>query len=272
VRKNTKDNVATVRNLEQIEEQEPGAPSRVSALIMASFGGACIVFAALAMMRSPVEDPPEVSDPLGDLVARSKDSNDGDDDKTKLSTSDVTFPGVLSDQHNPTTAMEVVRGGQPLAPPANTGQLPRYDAPPPAADQLPVVPLPAQDVLSDTHSSVAPGDSLRRIADHVAREPEKGEVAEPGRAGGYQLQVSSFKDKADAEAFAMVLRRRGHKAYVQPAHVKGRGLWHRVRIGPFKYKRSAQIYRQDFEAKERAVTFVVKPPKTRIRIGLAGDS
>jgi cell division septation protein DedD len=57
------------------------------------------------------------------------------------------------------------------------------------------------------------------------------------------------------------LRRRGHKAYVEPADVKGRGRWFRVRVGPFKYRHSAVIYRQDFEAKERMVTFIVDPPK-----------
>ena len=34
-----------------------------------------------------------------------------------------------------------------------------------------------------------------------------------------------------------------------------------VRVGPFKYRHSAVIYRQDFEAKERMVTFIVDPPK-----------
>jgi cell division septation protein DedD len=46
-------------------------------------------------------------------------------------------------------------------------------------------------------------------------------------------------------------------------------VWYRVRIGPFKYRRSAEIYRQDFEAKERLVTFVIDPPKTTVEIGLA---
>ncbi len=113
---------------------------------------------------------------------------------------------------------------------------------------------------------VAPGDLLRRVADVVARDPAGGELAEAGRGGAYQLQVSSFKKRVDADSFAMVLRRRGHRAHVEDAHVKGRGLWHRVRIGPFKYRRSANIYRQDFEAKERMIGFVVNPPKTRIRI------
>ena len=71
---------------------------------------------------------------------------------------------------------------------------------------------------------------------------------------------------AEAQGFAAALRRRGHHAYVEAADVKGRGLWHRVRIGPFKYKRSAETYRQEFEAKERMVTFIVSPPKTKVRM------
>ena len=47
----------------------------------------------------------------------------------------------------------------------------------------------------------------------------------------------------------------------EPAQVKGRGLWYRVRVGPFKYRHSAVIYRQYFEAKERMVTFIVDPQK-----------
>ncbi len=34
-----------------------------------------------------------------------------------------------------------------------------------------------------------------------------------------------------------------------------------MRIGPFKFRYSAGVYRQDFESKERMVTFIVDPPK-----------
>jgi DedD protein len=264
---------ATIRQLDEIQEDD-GEPrgGRVAAMVMASFGGAAIVFAALALMRSPDPETPAPSDPLGALVAASE-SDDGAKGREHLAPSDVTFPGVLTDQDNPTTAMEAIRGHRedPLE-----GELPRaglsYPGPPPATDVLPVVPLPAQDMIDAVpRPSVSPSDTLRTMAREVAREPEGGELAEPGHEGGYQLQVSSFKKPEDAEGFAMALRRRGHKAYVVAANVSGRGLWHRVRIGPFKYRRSAEIYRQDFEAKERIVTFVVDPPKARIEIAPAQD-
>ena len=274
-----------VRNLDLIQETDRDrGTSRASAMVMASFGGACVVFAALALMRSPAEADAAPADPLGDLVAASQGDAprpDGD----RIDTADVTFPAVLTDQEHPTTAMEAVRRRKNSAPPEVDGadsELPRapspadgfasspYDGPPPATDRLPVVPLPAQDVLAGTpEANIAGSDTLRNLAKHVSREKEDVKIAEAGRPGGYQLQVSSFKEQGDAEAFAMVLRRRGHKAYVEKAHVKGRGTWHRVKIGPFKYRRSADLYRQDFEAKERMVGFVVNPPRTRVRIAPA---
>lgn len=253
----------TVRNLEAIQEAEPARrSSRLGALFLASVGGACIVFAAVALVRTTPTDAAPAVDPLGDLVARMKP--DGETPAKPLDGvgQEVTFPRMLSDADRPTTALEAVRdakGGAAakLPPGAPT-------APPSAADRLPVVPLPAQAMLEAIPKEGAP-DQLTAMARHVSRE--EGEDAVPsGNAGGFQLQVSSFKKAEEAEAFAGALRRRGHRAYVEPAEVQGRGLWHRVRIGPFKYKRSAVIYRQDFEAKERLVTFIVDPPKTSVKI------
>lgn len=258
-----------VKNLELIQEHDPEArSSRLSALVLASFGGACIVFAALALMPSSSEPRAVAADPLGDLMARRDDANVK---PATLSASDVTFPSVLTDQARPTTAMAAVRrdGAEPQGSELGAGL---FDGPPPATDRLPIVPLPAQDVLESSPAHVAPSDMLRTIAARVAREPENVTLAEPGGPGGHQLQASSFRTQDEADTFALVLRRRGHRAYVQEAQIPGRGLWFRVRIGPFRYKRSAEIYRQDFEAKERMVTFIVDPPKAKIEIALTdGD-
>jgi len=261
-----------IRHLEQIQEEDPqdeARGGRLTAMVMASFGGACIVFAALALMRSPEDEQPKASDPLGALVQNAKTGDDDPMDQ-RIDTDDVTFPTVLTDRDAPTTAMEAIREKRGEA----TDELPRVDAvglgqyaaPPPATDRLPVVPLPGQQLLETTPTPrLSPNDTLKEMAVSLSQEPD-GKMAEAGRAGGYQLQVSSFKQQGDADAFALSLRRRGHKAYVVAANVKGRGLWHRVRIGPFKYRRSAEIYKQDFEAKERLASFVVNPPKTKIHI------
>jgi DedD protein len=271
---------AAVRNLDGIQEDDPSArPSRMGALVLASLGGACIVFAAVALMRTPPRAKLVNADPLGELVARARPvgSASGNDGVGH----DVTFPTMLSDAKRPTTALEAVRDARAAGAPAPSGSAAAAvfalapgapTAPPPAADRLPVMPLPAQQVLQTGPGEVAPGDSLTAMARHVSRD-DGAETAPLGTAGSYQLQVSSFKTQPEADAFAAALRRRGHKAYVEPAQVKGRGLWYRVRIGPFKYKRSALIYRQEFETKERMVTFIVDPPKVTVTVtGMRDDA
>jgi cell division septation protein DedD len=264
----------TVRNLDQIQEADPSAPpSRLGALVLASLGGACIVLAAALLLRAPVKAKPTQADPLGDLVAKSHTVGAKAERPGDLSGQDITFPGMLSDAKS-TTALEAVRdphAPSPIGPPGPASlagaDLPFVlppgspTTPPPAADRLPVVPLPAQNVIPGG-APIAASDTLTSMAKRVARE-DAAEVS-AGGTGGHQLQVSSFKTQAEAEGFAAALRRRGHHAYVDPAQVKGRGLWYRVRIGPFKQRHAAVIYRQDFEAKERMVTFIVDPPKTPV--------
>lgn len=258
-----------VRNLDEIQEADPSArPSRLGALVLASLGGACIVFAAVALMRTPPKARPTSADPLGDLVAKTRPAGALPKERAGDIGHDVTFPGILSDSKSPTTALEVVRN----PPPASSGDAAAGAIPgglASAADRLPMVPLPAQHVLQTSPAETAPQDTLTSMARKVARE--EGEESSPGAPGGYQLQVSSFKTEKEAEGFAAALRRRGHKAYIEPANVKGRGLWYRVRVGPFKYRHAAVIYRQEFEAKERMVTFIVDPPKTTARVKVSDD-
>ena len=94
-------------------------------------------------------------------------------------------------------------------------------------------------------------------------------VAEPvaeGHAGGYALQASSFRTEPEAEAFAVALRRRGHRAYVEQAVLPNHGTWYRVRVGPFHTQREATVYRAEFERKERIVPFLVEPPKDKVTV------
>jgi cell division septation protein DedD len=217
-------------------------------------------------MRSPPKARVVSTDPLGALVAQARPASSAPAAPVEVG-EDVTFPGTLSDAKRPTTALEAVRDLKSAGPPSSSSAALPFvlppgapTTPPSAADRLPIVPLPAQHMLQIGPTEDAPGDTLSAMARHVSRD-EGAETAPIGTPGGYQLQVSSFKTQPEADAFAAALRRRGHKAYVEPANVKGRGLWYRVRIGPFKFRHSAVVYRQDFEGKERMVTFIVDPPK-----------
>lgn len=251
-----------VRNLEQIQEADPTRrSSRLGTLLLASLGSAALVMVGVMSMKR--SGPPATSkdDPLAALVAEAKSDQAPPE---KLEGSDVSFPGILSDGENPTTALAAVKDER--------GQLVKQEdlalppgaptAPPPATDVLPVVPLPAGTLLSSTPVTTQPKDSLTSLA-AKASEPSSVEMAPPGSDSGFQIQVASFKDAADADKFVDELRKRGHRAFRQAAYVQGRGLWHRVRIGPFKSSYEANQYKKKFEQTERVSPFVVDPHKVK---------
>lgn len=256
---------AKIRNLDEIQEADntPNKSSKLGALLVASLGGACVVLAGVMVMKKPAKPLPGNDDPLGALVDQSRAQP-----QASANDLDITFTKTLTGADGPTAALETLRKEKRVEEDPEFILPPGHPtSPPPAADRLPVIPLPAQQILSEAGKETTSGDVLSQYARHASRD--EGPEVETGKSGGFQLQVSSFKTGPEAEGFAAALRRRGHHAYVESADVKGRGTWHRVRIGPFKYKRSAEIYRQEFEAKERMVTFIISPPKTKVRVAQA---
>jgi cell division septation protein DedD len=253
-----------IRNLDQLQEEEDGRrmPHGV-AVTLVVLGGACVVFAALALGGRTSQPREPKPDPLGDLVAhRAVPSAVASARPTDLSPRDVTFPQMLSDEGRPTTALAAVR---PAGAPSSTPSAIAPAQPPPATDRLPVVPLPAQALLEATPIVTRPRDALTKAASDAAQitsPPESADAAPPGHEGGYQLQVSSFHTQSEAEAFADQLRARGHKAYVVEARVVGRGTWYRVRVGPFQTQHSATQARAAFEEREHVVPFIVPPETT----------
>lgn len=266
----------SVRNLEQIQEADSaGGTPRAVTILLVALGAGCIVFAGLALGGKRGGGAAQKVDPLGDLVTQQAKIGQPSARPTELSSKDVTFPGILSDEGAPTTALAAVKGGpspksapkraateEPsaivLAKPAEAAEA----SPPPPTDRLPVVPLPAQNVLEASPVVTRPRDSLTRAANDAAQLASATQPpAPPGKEGGYQLQVSSFRTQSEAEKFAAQLRARGHKAYVLEAHVPSRGTWYRVRIGPFASQHAAASYRASFEGREHVVPFIVQPSK-----------
>ncbi len=260
-----------IRNLERIEESDDGERRMPRGVTMAlvALGGACVVFAGMTLAGRVSRPESKKADPLGDLLsARAHAAPSGATRAgapVDLSPKDVTFPQRLSDDDNPPTALAAVR---PLTGPASSEAPPTQ--PPPPTDRLPVVPvapLPAQAVLEATPLVTRPRDAMTKEASDAAQidSAATGQNAPAGHDGGYQLQVSSFRQEGDAQSFADQLRARGHKAYVAEAHVSGRGTWYRVRVGPFPTQRAAAQYRTSFEAREHVVPFIV-PPETTAKL------
>ncbi|MEO7110241.1 MAG: SPOR domain-containing protein [Polyangiaceae bacterium] len=248
-----------VRNLDQIQEtdRESKTPRAVT-LTLLMVGGACAIFAGY-ILPGRKSAPVKAVDPLGDLVAQRSHAGAAAPMPTDLSPHDVTFPGMLSDGDKPTTALAAVRPNSLGSASATTGAMP-----PPAADRLSVMALPmqipAQNVLEASPIVTRPRDPLTKAASDSAQmvtpaTPSSG----AGHEGGYQLQVSSFRSHDEADGFANQQRARGHKAYVLEAQVPGRGVWYRVRVGPFSTQHAASSYRSTFETREHVVPFIIPP-------------
>src|SRR6476660_6536677 len=101
----------SVRNLEQIQESDGERTPRGVTILLVALGGACIVFAGLAIGGRKSAPTTAKIDPLGELVtAQAKVGSGAPAPKaTDLSTRDVTFPGILSDEGSPTTALAAVK-------------------------------------------------------------------------------------------------------------------------------------------------------------------
>jgi cell division protein FtsN len=214
-------------------------------------------------MMSKQSAPPSKStqDPLAALVA---DAKSPAVPAEQLDGKDVSFPRILSDDTSPTTALAAVKDErgrlikqEPTAPSDGLG------GPPPATDRLPVVPLPVGTLLNSSAIVTNPRDVITDLAASAAAAKTDGEMAPEGSDAGFQLQVASFKEQADADRTVEDLRKRGHRAFRQAAHVPDRGLWHRVRVGPFKSKLEALKYKERFERTERIAPFLVDPDKVK---------
>ncbi len=250
-----------VRNLEQIQEDDRRPRStRLGTLVLASVAGTALVTAAVLHFKPAGALKTPERDPLAALVAQARAEEERAPDE--VGAKNATFTNVLSDDANPTTALAAVTDekGRLLQDPGAPSD---PASAPPATDKLPLVPLSAGTLLQATPVTKDPKDDLTAMAISRSALDESVGAAPPGMEGGYQIQVASFEKQGDADAFVEVLRKKGHRAYRQAAHVPSRGLWHRVRIGPFKSRYQAQEYKKEFERTERVSPFLVDPHKVQ---------
>jgi cell division septation protein DedD len=246
-----------IRNLDQIQEQEDSSPAgRLGGWVLGAAGiGALLLTVGLSTDRHTAAAPSS-KDPLAELVAKAREEAPPAADR--VTRDNVTFSRILSDIEAPTTALVAVKDkdGQLAPPPLST-----YQAAPPPTDKLPIVPLPASNLLEATRFSAKPPDELTELAADRAQLPPTGERAAPGSEGQYQIQVAAYSSAEEADRFVEELRLRGHRAHREAANVPNRGVWQRVRVGPFKSRGEALAYKAEFERKEGMATLLVDPEK-----------
>ena len=67
----------------------------------------------------------------------------------------------------------------------------------------------------------------------VTEKQFKKAAKQPSLKDKYYLQAGSFQDTGDAENLKAKIAMLGMEAYVQSADLSEKGMWHRVRVGPF---------------------------------------
>jgi cell division septation protein DedD len=89
-------------------------------------------------------------------------------------------------------------------------------------------------------------------------EPEHTDEPAPKKPSAkFTLQLSSFQDRAEADAFLDKLRKGGHAPYVTESQVEGE-KWYRVRLGRYPSFDAAVDAKTDFEKREHIIAYVTR--------------
>jgi septal ring-binding cell division protein DamX len=74
--------------------------------------------------------------------------------------------------------------------------------------------------------------------------------------GRFALQLSSFQDKGEAEAFAQKFD--NERPYMVVSEIEGKGTWYRVRVGDYASAKDATAAKQSFEKKHNVIAYIAQ--------------
>jgi DedD protein len=90
------------------------------------------------------------------------------------------------------------------------------------------------------------------------KDKKPGGKPNPEARTRFTLQLSSFQDKAEAEAFLATIKSAGYQPYVTEAEVGGKGTFYRVRLGTYRSLEAANDARAEFEKAARKTAQVMR--------------
>ena len=253
-----------MRDLEQIEERDPGDGQGRSAAVflLATLVTGGLVYGIAGLLgggeaEAAAHDPLAALAEASELAEAAREAELAEEDPVEVDRTELSFPEALGSDSRPEVEASFAAAAAEHARLRNGGVFVGADlrgaAPSPSAMAVPAAALvtpEAQDL-----ARTATRDPMVAAALPAEDRGPRGSV---GMDGKYTLQVASYRSADEADAFADGLRARGHDAFVIRADIEGRGIFHRVRIGPFESGRAAELYRAEFERSERMDTFVVR--------------
>ncbi|MDH5491515.1 MAG: SPOR domain-containing protein [Myxococcales bacterium] len=254
-----------MRDLEQIQEHEGdegglrrGATIGLAAAVIV---GLILAMASLLGGATASADLESGTDPLAALAraAESRARRDAAQEPVQETTVDrasLTFPEILVNDDRPEVAAALAAAAAEYAHPE---PIPAPAAQPSALGSALAADLPAGASVGPEREHLSRTALLDPMVSAAlpSRAPTLAPVS-AGSEGRYTLQVISYREAALADEMADLLRGRGHHAFVTSADIPDRGVFYRVRVGPFESQREAQAYRADFETSEGMITYVVR--------------
>jgi DedD protein len=236
----------TVRDAERFKDKiEVSLDSRQ--IFFLFFGGAvvaCLVFVLGVMVgkrleaRDRLAGQPETSaaiDPLAALDELAVEEDDGD----------LAFPLALAGdaRGRPLGAADTAPAVVPVAP-----------KDPPRAEK------PARPAEKPPEPATKPAEPAAKVAAAApppAEKPAPKEAAAPS-SPRFTLQLSSFQEKAEADAFVARMKAAGYAPYVIQGEVEGRGIFFRVRLGRYATYDDAIEAKKEFERKQQIIAYVTR--------------
>jgi DedD protein len=223
---------------------------------------ACLLFTLGVIVGKRLESrghaaAPEIEDPLAvlDRVATTPAPGAGEESltfpralvpsgsgKSKTATAapvveaPVVEPVVVPVETKPEPVVATAPAPVPVAEPS--APEPKVESPP--VVEKPVVPKPERPVAAQTPTTTTETAGAEKAADTDTRE--------------FALQIGSFQDRAEADAFAAKFA--SESSYVVVSTIPDKGVWYRVRLGSFSSNADAIAGKKAFERKHHMIAYV----------------
>ena len=185
----------------------------------------------------------------------------------------LSFQGALTGTKTPTDVERAIgeRAEADKARKPDAPKAPKSDDKKPEADKKPpekakpeakkqTEPKPEREAKAEAkpEKKAKPDDGdAKKPAKAKKPDGEAAQADEPPRAK-FTLQLSSFQDKHEAEAFLSAMRSAGFQPYVMEAEVSGKGTFYRVRLGSFRSLEAANDAKTEFEKTSKKSASVMR--------------
>ncbi len=226
------------------------------------FGGAvlaCMVFVLGIMVGKRLEARSHVAAPVADTSRdplAALDQLNAREAAAELSfTAALTGDGPVEDPLLAAAPQERVAVAADAPPDPADAAKPTADKKPTAGKKPAPAPTPA-DKAEKQPSTPAPAAPTKPAAKAAAPAPP----AKPAASvrARFTLQMSSFQDRTEADAFHAKLRAAGYKPYIVEAQVPDKGTWYRVRLGKYASYEDAIAAKKKFEDDQHIIAYVTR--------------